>query len=82
MCQSGRSPLSSVSDLSAGRRHWSEVSEGACARGIAVRLPLPWLSRHFPRLSASPVGEVYDDGGFSGATLERPAFQRLLKQDC
>jgi site-specific DNA recombinase len=24
------------------------------------------------------VGEVYDDGGFSGATMERPAFQRLL----
>src|SRR5207244_5418283 len=25
-----------------------------------------------------PVGEIYDDGGFSGATMERPAFQRLL----
>ncbi len=24
------------------------------------------------------VGEMYDDGGFSGGTLERPAFQRLL----
>jgi len=24
------------------------------------------------------VGEMYDDGGFSGATVERPAFQRLL----
>lgn len=24
------------------------------------------------------VGEGYDDGGFSGATTERPAFQRLL----
>ena len=24
------------------------------------------------------VGEQYDDGGFSGATLERPAMQRLL----
>jgi DNA invertase Pin-like site-specific DNA recombinase len=24
------------------------------------------------------VGEMYDDGGFSGATMERPAFQRLL----
>src|SRR6266478_8133482 len=24
------------------------------------------------------VGEIYDDGGFSGATMERPAFQRLL----
>lgn len=22
--------------------------------------------------------EIYDDGGFSGATIERPAFQRLL----
>jgi site-specific DNA recombinase len=22
--------------------------------------------------------EMYDDGGFSGATMERPAFQRLL----
>jgi DNA invertase Pin-like site-specific DNA recombinase len=22
--------------------------------------------------------EMYDDGGFSGATIERPAFQRLL----
>jgi site-specific DNA recombinase len=27
----------------------------------------------------SPVGEMYDDGGFSGATMERPAFRRLLK---
>jgi site-specific DNA recombinase len=25
-----------------------------------------------------PVGDRYDDGGFSGATLERPAMQRLL----
>src|SRR5215831_11964236 len=24
------------------------------------------------------VGEIYDDGGFSGATMERPAFRRLL----
>jgi DNA invertase Pin-like site-specific DNA recombinase len=24
------------------------------------------------------VDEMYDDGGFSGATMERPAFQRLL----
>jgi site-specific DNA recombinase len=24
------------------------------------------------------VGEMYDDGGFSGSTMERPAFQRLL----
>jgi len=24
------------------------------------------------------VGEMYDDGGFSGATMERPAFQRLM----
>src|SRR6266513_1474904 len=24
------------------------------------------------------VGEMYDDGGFSGGTLERPAFQRFL----
>jgi DNA invertase Pin-like site-specific DNA recombinase len=24
------------------------------------------------------IGEMYDDGGFSGATMERPAFQRLL----
>jgi site-specific DNA recombinase len=24
------------------------------------------------------IGELYDDGGFSGATMERPAFQRLL----
>src|SRR2546426_11102441 len=26
----------------------------------------------------APVGELYDDGGFSGATMERPAFQRLM----
>src|SRR5258708_8707621 len=24
------------------------------------------------------IDEIYDDGGFSGATMERPAFQRLL----
>src|SRR5688572_13681910 len=24
------------------------------------------------------VGQMYNDGGFSGATMERPAFQRLL----
>src|SRR5204863_1197264 len=24
------------------------------------------------------VGNIYDDGGFSGGTMERPAFQRLL----
>ena len=27
----------------------------------------------------SPVAETYDDGGFSGGTMERPAFRRLLK---
>ena len=25
-----------------------------------------------------PAVRIYDDGGFSGATMERPAFQRLL----
>jgi site-specific DNA recombinase len=25
----------------------------------------------------SPVSETYDDGGFSGGTMERPAFGRL-----
>src|SRR6188768_2216456 len=24
------------------------------------------------------IGEMYDDGGFSGAVIERPAFKRLL----
>ena len=24
------------------------------------------------------LSELYDDGGFSGAIIERPAFQRLL----
>jgi site-specific DNA recombinase len=28
------------------------------------------------------LSELYDDGGFSGATLERPAFQRLLADVC
>src|SRR5712691_11098882 len=26
----------------------------------------------------TPLSELYDDGGFSGGTMERPAFQRLL----
>jgi hypothetical protein len=37
---------------------WSGVSESPCAWGIAARLPLPWLSRHVPRLSAIILAEA------------------------
>ena len=45
-----------------------DAQREACEAFIASQKREGWL----------PVSEMYDDGGFSGATTERPAFQRLL----
>jgi site-specific DNA recombinase len=45
-----------------------DAQREACEAFIASQKREGWTS----------VGEMYDDGGFSGATMERPAFQRLL----
>jgi DNA invertase Pin-like site-specific DNA recombinase len=45
-----------------------DAQREACAAFIASQKREGWIL----------VGEMYDDGGFSGATMERPAFQRLL----
>src|SRR5262245_41306091 len=45
-----------------------DAQREACEAYIASQKPEGWL----------PVPDRYDDGGISGATLERPALQRLL----
>src|SRR5579871_1567881 len=45
-----------------------DAQREACASFIASQKREGW----------DVVGEMYDDGGVSGATMERPAFQRLL----
>jgi len=45
-----------------------DAQREACEAYIASQKREGWLL----------VGEMYDDGGVSGATMERPAFQRLL----
>jgi site-specific DNA recombinase len=45
-----------------------DAQREACEAFIASQKHEGWIARP----------EMYDDGGFSGATIERPAFQRLL----
>ncbi len=45
-----------------------DAQREACAQYIASQRAAGWRA----------LPESYDDGGFTGATLERPAFQRLL----
>ena len=45
-----------------------DAQREACAAYILSQASEGW----------SNIGEVYDDGGLSGGTLERPALQRLL----
>jgi DNA invertase Pin-like site-specific DNA recombinase len=45
-----------------------DAQREACAAFIASQKHEGWTT----------LREMYDDGGFSGATMERPAFQRLL----
>jgi site-specific DNA recombinase len=45
-----------------------DAQREACAAFIASQKREGWAL----------VGEMYDDAGFSGATMERPAFQRLM----
>jgi DNA invertase Pin-like site-specific DNA recombinase len=45
-----------------------DAQREACEAFIASQKREGWV----------PIGEIYDDGGFSGATMERPAFRRLL----
>src|SRR5262245_53128002 len=48
--------------------NWLDAQRQACAAFIANQKHEGWTT----------LSELYDDGGFSGATMERPAFQRLL----
>ena len=45
-----------------------DAQREACERYIAAQQHLGWV----------PLPQRYDDGGFSGANLERPAFRQLL----
>ena len=45
-----------------------DAQREACEAFIASQKHEGWM----------PCRETYDDGGFSGGTIERPAFQRLL----
>jgi site-specific DNA recombinase len=45
-----------------------DAQREACEAYVASQKREGWL----------PIPEMYDDGGFSGATMERPAFQRLM----
>jgi hypothetical protein len=45
-----------------------DAQREACEAFIASQRHEGWIA----------LPEMYDDGGFSGATIERPAFQRLL----
>ena len=44
-----------------------DAQREACERYIANQAYLGW----------KPIARRYDDGGFTGANLERPGFQRL-----
>jgi site-specific DNA recombinase len=45
-----------------------DAQRDACEAFVASQKQEGWMA----------LAELYDDGGFSGATMERPAFQRLL----
>jgi DNA invertase Pin-like site-specific DNA recombinase len=45
-----------------------DAQRDACEAFVASQKHEGWIA----------LRELYDDGGFSGATMERPAFQRLL----
>ena len=45
-----------------------DAQREACEAFVASQKREGWLT----------IPELYDDGGFSGATIQRPAFQRLL----
>ena len=45
-----------------------DAQREACAAFILSQKHAGWIA----------VGDLYDDGGISGGTLERPALQRLL----
>ena len=59
----------------------SKYSDKGDSVGNQIELALEYIKMHYPEEEYEVEIEIFEDEGFSGGTIDRPEFQRMLKME-
>ncbi len=59
----------------------SKYSDKGDSVGNQIELALEYIKLHYPETEYEVEIEIFEDEGFSGGTIDRPQFQKMLKRE-
>lgn len=59
----------------------SKYSDKGDSVGNQIELALEYIKVHYPETEYEVEIEIFEDEGFSGGTIDRPKFQKMLKRE-